>query len=97
MLVILIFAGRVWTMAYVWMILPTALILARQVEAYPSRPRTWQLGLTCLAVFLLLSKIYGYPILDSLNLWGSLLLAALLVRELVKDALPGGRGAAAKL
>ena len=47
-------------------------------------PRAWFLVLVFVAVFLLLSKVYGYPILDSLNLWGSLLLSGLLVLSLIK-------------
>ena len=81
-LAILIFSGKVWSMAYVWMILPAALIVARLVE---SRPKTWYLVLNCVAVCLLVSKVYGYPILDSLNLWGSLLLFTLLVIRLMKE------------
>jgi len=69
-------------MAYVWMILPAALLVTRLVE---SNPKTWYLLLNCGAVFLLVSKVYGYPILDSLNLWGSLLLSTLLVIRLTKE------------
>jgi hypothetical protein len=81
-LVILIFSGKVWSMAYVWMILPAALLLTRLIE---SHPKTWYLVLNCLAIFLLVSKVYGYPILDSLNLWGSLILSALLIIGLIKE------------
>jgi hypothetical protein len=81
-LAILIFSGKVWSMAYVWMILPAALLGARLVN---SRPKTWYLILNCAAVCLLVSKVYGYPILDSLNLWGSLLLSTLLVIRLTKE------------
>jgi hypothetical protein len=82
-LVILVFSGKVWSMAYVWMILPAALLVTRLVE---SHPKTWYLLLNCLAVFLLVSKVYGYPILDSLNLWGSLILSILLIISLTKEA-----------
>jgi hypothetical protein len=79
-LIILVFSGKVWSMAYVWMILPAALIVTRLSD---SHPRTWYLISTCVAVFLLVSKVYGYPVLDSLNLWGSLLLSTLLVISLI--------------
>ena len=81
-LIILVFSGKVWSMAYVWMILPTALLLTRLVK---SHPKTWYLVLNCLAAFLVVSKIYGYPILDSLNLWGSLILFTLIVIGLIKE------------
>jgi hypothetical protein len=81
-LVILIFSGKAWSMAYVWMILPAALLITRMVK---SRPKTWFLFLICVAVFLVESKVYGYPILNSLNLWGSLLMSALLVISLAKE------------
>ena len=82
-LVILIFSGKAWSMAYVWTILPAALLVTRLVN---SRPKTWYLVLVCASVFLLESKVYGYPILDSLNLWGSLILSTLLVIGLAKEA-----------
>lgn len=81
-LIILVFSGKVWSMAYVWIILPAALLVTRLVE---SRPRTWYLILNCVAIFLLVSKVYGYPILNSLNLWGSLILSALLIISLTKE------------
>jgi len=34
---------------------------------------------------LLLAKVYGYPVLDSLNLWGGIILSILLVVRLVKE------------
>jgi hypothetical protein len=70
-------------MAYVWMIFPAALIVTRLVNY---RPKIWYLILICVSVFLLESKVYGYPILDSLNLWGSLILSMLLVISLTKEA-----------
>ena len=82
-LVILIFSGKAWSMAYVWIILPAALLVTRLIN---SRPKTWYLILVCASVFLMESKVYGYPILDSLNLWGSLMLSTLLVISLTKDA-----------
>jgi hypothetical protein len=81
-LVILVFSGKAWSMAYVWTILPAALLVTQLIE---SHPKTWFLVLICAAVFLLISKVYGYPILDSLNLWGSIILSTLLVIRLVKE------------
>jgi len=57
-LVILIFSGKAWSMAYVWMIFPAALIVTRLVNY---RPKIWYLILICVSVFLLESKVYGYP------------------------------------
>jgi hypothetical protein len=85
MAVILVFPGKVWSMGYVWMILPMALFLAHLLD----QPiRRWYLTLCGAAAVLLVSKIYGYPILDSLNLFGSaLLLIALSVRLLRRQEL----------
>ncbi|OGN92945.1 MAG: hypothetical protein A2Z71_01215 [Chloroflexi bacterium RBG_13_50_21] len=80
-LIILVFSGKAWSMVYVWMIFPAALLTTHLIK---SRPKTWYLLLNCVAVFLLASKVYGYPILDSLNLWGNLILSMLLVINLMK-------------
>ncbi len=76
LLVILIFAGKSWSMAYVWTILPAALLLALlfRMEASPV-----YMILVGVGIFLLESKVYGYPLLDSLNLWGSLFLMGVLI------------------
>jgi len=75
MAVILVLSGKAWSMAYVWMILPMALFLTYLLH----QPiRAWYLGLTAAAALLLSSKIYGYPLLDFLNLLGSLLLLVVL-------------------
>ena len=86
LLVILIFAGKAWSMAYVWTILPAALLLTLllQIETRP-----YFLILVGIGVFLLVSKVYGYPLLDSLNLWGSLLLIGILTLGLFKKKTTG--------
>lgn len=81
LLVILIFAGKAWSMSYVWTILPSALLLALLLDA---RPKEWYLGVVVLAVFLLTSKVYGFPFLDSLNLYGSVILMGCLALWLLK-------------
>ena len=79
---IFILAGRLWSMAYTMTILPAALLLVLLLESRLSL----QFKLTfCLGVFLINAKIYGYPLLDSLNLWGSILTAGLLVYLLLPD------------
>ncbi len=75
MAVILVFSGKVWSMAYVWMILPMALFTTNLLH---QSVRPWYLGLAAGTALLLVSKIYGYPALDSLNLLGSLLLLVVL-------------------
>ena len=72
---ILIFSGKVWSMAYVWMVLPMALFLT-YILHHPIR--RWYLGLAAATALLLVAKIYGYPLLNSLNLFGSLLLVIVL-------------------
>ncbi len=81
LLVVLVFAGKAWSMAYVWTILPVALILTCLFEMKAS---PYYLAPVGLGVFLLVSKVYGYPLLDSLNLWGSLLLIITLGIGLIK-------------
>ena len=81
LLVILIFAGKAWSMAYVWTILPAALLVTLLLQM---ETPAYYLILVGVAVFLLVSKVYGYPLLDSLNLWGSLLLTAVLLYGLFK-------------
>jgi hypothetical protein len=75
-------------MAYVWMVLPMALFLTYLLH----RPvRRWYIGLAAVTAALLVSKIYGYPVLNSLNLFGSLTLLGVLAlwvlrREQLLDA-----------
>jgi len=74
LLVILVFAGKAWSMAYAWTILPAALYLTLLLQV---EPRPIYLYLNIAGIFLISAKVYGYPLLDSLNLWGSLLLLGL--------------------
>jgi len=78
---ILIFVGKAWPATYVWLILPTAWLIAGLI-ARPARLGAWVTVL--LAGFLVLAKNYGYPVLESLNLWGNLLLSAWLSFGLLK-------------
>jgi hypothetical protein len=75
LMVILIFAGRLWTMAYTWTILPGSLLLVFLLET--GLPRLYK-ALLSLGGILLHAKIYGYPVLESMNLWGALLVLAML-------------------
>ncbi len=72
---ILVFSGKAWSMAYVWMIMPMALLLTYLLH---QPVRWWYLVAVAFSALLLQAKVYGYPVLDSLNLFGSLLLLALL-------------------
>jgi hypothetical protein len=76
LLVILIFAGKAWSMTYVWTILPSALLLTELVYR---RARRWYFALIGAGVVLMTSKVYGYVLLDSLNLVGSILVLCGLV------------------
>jgi hypothetical protein len=73
--VILIFVGKAWSMAYVWTILPSALLLT---ECIHRRARLWYFALVGSGIFLVTSKVYGYVVLDSLNLIGSILMVCAL-------------------
>ena len=81
LLVILLFAGKAWSMAYVWTILPSALLLTYLLHA-PTK--TWYLVVISVGIFLLTSKVYGFPVLDSLNLLGNLVLTSCLATLLLK-------------
>lgn len=86
--VILVFSGKSWSMAYVWMILPMALLLTHLLH---QPVRWWFRAAAAFATLLLLAKVYGYPLLDSLNLVGSLLLLVLLgLWSLRRDGLLSG-------
>ena len=78
---ILIFVGKAWPATYVWLILPAAWLMAGLIDR-PTRLGAW--GAIVLAGFLVLAKNYGYPVLESLNLWGNLLLSTWLSLGLLK-------------
>ena len=81
LLVVLFFAGKAWSMAYVWTILPSALLLTYLLH---TRTKTWYLVIVSIAIFLLTSKVYGFPVLDSLNLLGNFILTSCLAILLLK-------------
>lgn len=85
LLVILLFSGRAWSMMYAWTILPTALVLAAALNR-PVRP--WHAAVLLAGVVLLLAKVYGYPVLSSLNMLGSLVLAGWLVWQMQRGQAP---------
>jgi hypothetical protein len=76
MLVALAFGGRTWPMTYVWTIPLCALVMLYLVQL---KPRPVWMVLWGGAVFLLTSKVYGFPVLESLNLIGALAMMGLLV------------------
>ncbi len=83
LLVILLVVGKVWSMTYVWMILPSALLLSR----FLSGP--WKLGFLValgMGAFLLQAKVYGFPGLDSLNLIGNLFMSTGLILWLLQPS-----------
>jgi len=75
-LVMLLFAPRVWQTAYVWIILPLALILTEQIKHL----KIWYLGLMGLAVFMMNFKIfYSIKELSSTNMYGNILMLICLI------------------
>ena len=78
---LLIFLGKAWVATYVWLILPSAwlvlILLDRKVE--PILVAGFGIG-----IVLVLAKVYGFPVLDSLNTWGGLILSVCLVISLLK-------------
>ncbi|MBN1267695.1 MAG: DUF2029 domain-containing protein [Anaerolineales bacterium] len=81
LLVILAFAGKIWSMAYVWMILPSAFLLNSLVHKAGS---IRSLILPTVCILLMNSKVYGYPVLDSLNLFGNLLMEIFIIFLILK-------------
>jgi len=73
-LVILLFSGISWHMAYVWVILPSAQVLTCLIK----RAVPWFIGMVGLAAILLNARLYSLPVLDSLNLLGGLLMVGCL-------------------
>jgi hypothetical protein len=76
----LIFLGRAWVAAYVWLIIPSAwlvtILLARRIKL------PWVGGI-CVGIALVTAKVYGFPILNSLNLWGGIILTICLATGLL--------------
>jgi hypothetical protein len=68
-------------MAYVWTILPSAFLLTYFLG---ERSKPWYLIILGVAVFLMTAKVYGFMVLDSLNLIGNLVLLICLVIFSVK-------------
>jgi hypothetical protein len=80
LLIILIFVGKAWSMAYVWTILPSALLLTELIHR---RARLWYFAVMGFGIFLMTSKVYGYIVLQSLNLIGGILVACGLTYWLI--------------
>lgn len=76
----LIFLGKAWVAAYVWLIIPSAwlviLLLTRRIKL------PWLVGIGA-GIALVMAKVYGFPILDSLNLWGGIILTTCLATGLL--------------
>jgi hypothetical protein len=76
----LVFLGKAWVAAYVWLIIPSAwlaiILLTRQVKL------PWLVGFGA-GIALILAKVYGFPILESMNLWGGLIITACLATGLL--------------
>jgi len=81
---ILIFLGKAWTAAYVWLILPSAWLV---VGLAARRARPAFLGIVAAGVALSMARVYGFPILNSMNLWGSLILTVSLTVGLMTGKL----------
>jgi hypothetical protein len=80
---LLLFAPLAWRMAYVWVVVPMALVLA----AVPWSGRRWQLALVASGAALMCLPLWDRPILDSLETIG----AALAGVGLLAALLQGGR------
>ncbi len=78
---ILMLLGRAWVAAYVWLIIPCAwlviILLTRRIKS------PWP-GIIGAGIALVMAKVYGFPILDSLNLWGGIILTTTLAVGLLR-------------
>jgi hypothetical protein len=76
----LIFLGKAWVATYVWLIIPSAwlvvIVLTRRVKL------PWAAGIGA-GIALVMAKVYGFPILNSLNLWGGIILTVCLASGLL--------------
>jgi hypothetical protein len=80
-LAMLLFAGVSWSMAYVWVIVPCALLLVGQLDL----ANVASLAVACLATLMMLCRPFPVPGLDLTNIAGAVLMASFL-------AFGGGRG-----
>jgi hypothetical protein len=80
----LIFLGKAWVAAYVWLILPSAWLVIIMLGRRISLPL--MVGIS-IGITLVLAKVYGFPLLDSLNAWGGVLLTTCLTIGLLKRSL----------
>jgi hypothetical protein len=78
---ILIFLGKAWVATYVWLILPSAwlVLILLDHKVKPLLVAGFGTG-----IVLVLAKVYGFPLLDSLNTWGGVILSVCLVTSLLK-------------
>jgi hypothetical protein len=80
----LIFLGKAWVAAYVWLILPSAWLVIIMLGRRISLPL--MVGIS-IGITLVLAKVYGFPLLDSLNTWGGVLLTTCLTIGMLKRCL----------
>ena len=77
---VLIFLGKAWVATYVWLIIPSAwlavIVLSRRMKP------AWSIGIGA-GIILVSAKVYGFPFLDSLNLWGGIILSIYLAGGLL--------------
>jgi hypothetical protein len=81
-LVMLLFTAISWSMAYVWVIIPSSLLLANLLGT----ARRWYLVAAALATVLMNAKVFELPVLDSLNMIGAGLMIACLFLLLLRRA-----------
>ena len=95
-LLMLLFSPLAWQMAYVWVIVPLALVLV----APPPQGREWVLVVMGVAAALLSMRMWPYRVLDMTNIIGAAVATLCLIRyylpyETTRKAPPASGGAAA--
>jgi hypothetical protein len=78
---VLLFSPLSWRMAYVWAVVPMALVLA----AAPWRGARWQYVLVVVGALLMCLPVWDAPVLDSLETIGALLAGAGVLAALLSD------------
>ena len=85
-LLMLLFSPLSWMMAYVWVIVPLALVLTSP----PPRGKEWALVVLAAAAALLSLRMWPYRVLDMTNIIGAALAALCLIRYYLPLESPKG-------
>lgn len=80
---VLIFSYISWHHVYVWIILPSALLVSRLI----GRSKNWFLGMVVISIALMNARITARPVVNYLNLFGNLLMVINLMLIITRKKL----------